>query len=208
MILYLIRHGRSFANTKGLVTGTKIDSLNNIGKRQASSTSKIIKLLNITGSSYITSDWKRAQQTANITFPNVQWKIDKRIGETNAGEVSNIELAQFQIEYPTFYDNYRNQYPGGESHKEMNIRVLDFLNELVTKYGHIDKIVIVAHAGPISCMIQHVVGLSMEKFPAFLAHYASLSIVRYDGPEFGYQNQLIAFSLIGSDRYHEYMSLR
>ena len=178
MILYLVRHGRSFANEDGLVTGTTADTLTPRGVRQVERLKEWLRGRGMDAADrYITSQWRRAQQTAEILRPEVAWEIDARIGETDAGEAAPWKLSEFLSRYPDFYQSPSNCYPLGESHDELNVRVIDWFDELLGSSSGQARIMMVAHSGPISCILQHVSGVSMDRFPAFVPTHASLSIV-------------------------------
>jgi broad specificity phosphatase PhoE len=200
MILYLIRHGKSQANLAGLVTGTLEDPLTEEGISQAQSLGMWLDKAGINGTRFITSTWKRAQQTANILWPQTEWQIESRIGETNAGQVAQWQIDKFTSAMPTFSESHENAYPGGESHQDLNKRVLDWLCETTERNMHQEKVVLVAHSGPISCILQHVVGLEMDRFPAFLPAHASISIINFPATNTGLAPKLLAFSICPAER--------
>lgn len=181
MNLYLIRHGRSFANDKRLVTGSTKDELTAQGVKQVADLKEWIKGIDLEGSVFVTSQWKRAQQTANILWPDVEWVIDSAIGETNAGRVSEWELSHFLSKYPDFYKKSSNNYPNGESHDQLSDRVKHWLNNYLVSTRDNDNVIVVTHSGPISCLLQYIVNVSMENFPAFLPVNASLSVIKFPG---------------------------
>jgi len=197
MILYLIRHGRSIANEDQLVTGNTKDTLSQEGIGQVEGLKSWLFKTGIKADRYITSQWLRAQQTAQILWPDVEWEIDTKVGETDAGKVSEWRLSEFLQQYPNFYTLSSNCYPDGESHDELNIRSILWLTELLNRSGRDDKVVLVAHSGPISCLLQYVTNVSMAKFPAFLPSNASLSIVNF--PDNSVDNAVINGFSLGSD---------
>lgn len=178
MKIFLVRHGYSIANSKKLVTGDKEDELfpGQVDKVRELSL-WLQEKLNVSIDEYYVSDWCRAQQTANIIYPDVEWQVDSRIGETDAGSVKNLTLDEFLELKPEFYAENSNRYPDGESHLELNYRVLAWLNELLAKKDNNRDVMVVSHSGPISCILQHVCGVSMDKFPAFLPDNASISCI-------------------------------
>ncbi len=199
MILYLVRHGQSVANTAGMVTGTQEDKLSEIGVQQARELKEWLKSSGITANHYVTSSWRRAQQTANIIYPDVKWTIDARVGETNAGEVANWESKKFISAFPTFHDGTYNRYPAGESHDELNTRAVEWLLETASSVPPNEKVVLVGHAGPISCILQYAAGVSMDRFPAFLPPNASLSVVEIQPSSNEALPRILAFSLCPQD---------
>ncbi|WP_367189302.1 histidine phosphatase family protein [Burkholderia sp. Ed8] len=193
MMLYLVRHGRSRANEAGLVTGTPADVLSDEGLAQGARMAAWLAETGIAADRHVVSQWGRARQTADLLLPQVQWEVDARVGETDAGEVANWTLARFLAAEPRFHDDPANRYPGGESHLELNERVLGWLRTQLEQ--RCERVMVVAHSGPISCMLQQVTGIGMARFPAFLPGHASLSVVDVrlrDGEPTG---RLLGFSL-------------
>jgi len=177
MIIYLIRHGKSLANSLRLINGTKDDPLTDEGESQIKLLKLKLELMRISPTKFITTDWKRAQQSANYLWPNVNWAIEQRLGETNSGNAATLNIDQFNNLYPNFHNSPYNHFPNGESHVDLNSRVTNWLSLLHNNFCPDDKIAIVTHAGPISCIWQHIMGVGMDKFPAFLQPNASLSTI-------------------------------
>jgi broad specificity phosphatase PhoE len=179
MMLYLFRHGKSHANIARLVTGTPADTLVDEGRRQAEAVRGWIDEAHLNADHFFTSTWQRAQETARLIFPRAEWRIDARLGETDAGSVAQWPLAEFVARHPRFYGDNATPYPGGESHEDLNRRVMDWLDELLAQHAPNARIVVVAHSGPIACLVQHALGIGMERFPALLPSHASLTIIEY-----------------------------
>lgn len=183
MRLYLFRHGLSEANIARRVTGTPEDPLSAQGVNQARAMASWIEAAAIFPERFVTSQWRRAQETARLLFPMAEWEIDPRLGETDAGTVANAPLDSFVRDYPDFYSNYRNAYPGGESHAALNERVLDWLQALRGQDSDnvaVGDIAVVAHSGPIACLLQQALSIGMERFPALLPAHASLTILDWN----------------------------
>jgi broad specificity phosphatase PhoE len=193
MMLYLFRHGKSHANTARLVTGTPADTLVDEGRRQAEAMHAWLGQVPLDADHFMTSTWQRAQETARLMFPRAQWQIDARLGETDAGSVAEWPLAEFVASQPDFYGNNATPYPGGESHEDLNRRVMDWLDELLAQHAADARIVVVAHSGPIACLVQHALGIGMERFPALLPSHASLTIIEYLGNSAGVNADASAF---------------
>jgi probable phosphoglycerate mutase len=179
MMLYLFRHGKSHANTARLVTGTPADTLVDEGRRQAEAMQRWLDQVQLDADHFFTSTWQRAQETARLMFPRAEWRIDARLGETDAGSVAGWPLVEFVARQPGFYHNNATPYPGGESHEDLNRRVMNWLDELLAQQAADARIVVVAHSGPIACLIQHALGIGMERFPVLLPAHASLTVIEY-----------------------------
>ena len=193
MMLYLVRHGRSRANEAGLVTGTPTDVLSDEGLAQGARMAAWLADTGIVADRHVVSQWNRARQTADLLIPHARWEVDARVGETDAGDVADWTLERFLAAEPRFHDHPANRYPGGESHLELNERVLGWLRAQLEE--PCERLMVVAHSGPVSCVLQQVTGIGMERFPAFLPAHASLSVVDvrlHDGEPKG---RLLGFSL-------------
>jgi broad specificity phosphatase PhoE len=193
MIMYLIRHGRSMANERRLVTGTPADSLSHAGRRQAEALGAWLTEQSVRPERFLVSHWNRARETAACIYPDAQWLIDPRLGETNAGSVADFPLERFVREHPFFYDHPTNVYPGGESHLDLNGRVQTWLNDQLQQSCR--SVAVVAHSGSISCLLQHVLQIDMASFPALLPAHATVSIVHFSLLDSVWKGRLAGFSL-------------
>lgn len=197
MILYMIRHAKSIGNEKELVTGTVFDNISQNGMQELEKAKVWFDEAEIKGDYYFTSQWQRAEQTGKMLWPDVVWQNDKRLGETDAGIVADWHLNDFLNKYPDFYDNNDSPYPGGESHNDLNERVLLWLNEILIEYPVNSKIIIVTHSGPISCILQKALKINMDHFPVFLPLNCSLSILDMVNNDIN-KSRLLGFSICSS----------
>ena len=178
MKLILVRHGLSEANQRAVVTGTPEDPLSPAGRVQAQDTGELLAHAGFDAGLCVVSHWKRARESAALIAPGQAFHVDPRLGETDAAEVAEWPLARFLASHPDFYSDHRRPYPGGESHQQLNERVLAWLDEVrIARQGQ--RVLAVTHAGPIACLLQHALGIPMERFPALLARNASLSVIEY-----------------------------
>jgi len=193
MRLTLIRHGQSEANVQGLVTGLKTyDGLSTQGIEQMRSTAGLLQRAAFGAARLYTSDFRRAQQSAALVWPGATFTVDARLGETDAGDVAGWPMAKFLAQWPHFYGDPAHCYPGGESHEALNQRVLSWLADV--RAADDTDVLAVTHAGPITCLLQHALGIPMSAFPALLARNASLSIIEYASADD--RGKVLAFSLL------------
>ena len=181
MIIRFVRHGLSIANEEHLVTGTQSDSLSEEGTRQVSRLSDWLGERISIDDIFYCSPWMRAQETARLLAQHVEWRLDDRLGETHAGTVADWMLDEFRQRYPNFYDSPKNNYPEGESHIDLNNRVISWLEEIITSdhankdTGKENTYIVVTHSGPIACILQSVLGIQMDQFPALLVGNATVT---------------------------------
>jgi broad specificity phosphatase PhoE len=194
------------ANEQKLVTGDFSDPLSEEGISQAQSLHTFVKKQDISGDLYVTSNWLRAQQTAKIIWPDKNWIFDERVGETNAGIASNLAIDKFLEKNPDFYSCYKNKYPSGESHLDLNARVVCWYKEMLESKHN--TVVLVGHSGPICCILQNALGLGMEVYPSLIVHNASLSILEYEKHSKKIRTNIKCVSMLPESRFHEFSQNR
>lgn len=138
-IMYFV-HGTTYDNASGKCSGWKQVELNELGKEQALNLGKITKDLKF--DVMFTSDLIRAIDSSNIAWPNSTKIIDERLRECNYGDYDG-ESKELVV-----YEKYINKpFPNGESLKDVEKRVKEFL-EFIKKEYKGKKVAIVAHRAP------------------------------------------------------------
>lgn len=136
MQIYIIRHGETALNAKGLLQGITDEPLNRNGISLAAETGR--NLRGITFDACISSPLTRARQTAEILLresgnEGVPIEFDDRIMELNCGE---MELSEPDTElHHEFFTNPLafGGFPGGESIAQICERTQAFLSELIAR---------------------------------------------------------------------------
>ena len=137
-IIYYV-HGTTYDNASKLCSGWKQVELNELGKEQA------IDLGKTTPYKFdvlFTSDLIRAINTAELAFPNIKSIQDNRIRECNYGDFDGKDKHLVVYE-----DHIDNPFPNGESLKDVENRIKDFLKYLNDNYKG-KTIGIIAHRSP------------------------------------------------------------
>lgn len=138
-IIYFV-HGTTYDNEMGKCSGWKQAELTDIGKERA------IKLGEIRKDMYFdiifTSDLVRAIDSANLAFPEVKKIQDKRLRECNYGDLDGKDKSLIIYE-----EHIENAFPNGESLKDVEKRVENFIKFLKENYEG-KKVGIVAHRAP------------------------------------------------------------
>ena len=137
-IIYYV-HGTTFDNASKKCSGWKQVELNDLGKEQA------INLGKNTPYKFdvlFTSDLIRAKESAKLAFPKFQVIEDKRLRECNYGDLDGEDKNQIIYE-----GHINNPFPNGESLKDVEKRLRDFLKYVKENYK--DKTIgIIAHRAP------------------------------------------------------------
>jgi len=140
-ITYFV-HGTTTDNEKDLATGWSHGELSESGIKQSKELGKITagKKFDVVFS----SDLKRAVDSARLAFGDKNFIPDKRLREVNYGDFTRKSAKDFK-DRMTEYINV--PFPNGESYKDVEKRITDFLNFLQKKYPG-KNVAIVAHQAP------------------------------------------------------------
>ena len=154
MKLYVIRHGRTPWNEKGLMQGRVNIKLSETGKKEAKDIRE--KLKDISFDICISSPLKRTLETASIVTDN-KYKIitDELLIERNLGEFEGKKYAEY--EKLKFWDyKLNNDSYGVEPVKDILKRTSSFLNNLKEK--DYKTVLIVSHAATIRAINYNIIG--------------------------------------------------
>lgn len=137
-ILYVITHCESCYNRLGIFTGRVDSKLTVEGHKHAEKMAEWLKRTTI-DEAYI-SPLKRTRETVSHIakyHPQMKIVVDERIIERDYGELSRKSKEKYKQDHPDLYPLYHRAYdvapPGGESIKQVEKRVNNFLQEVMGK---------------------------------------------------------------------------
>lgn len=164
---FVIRHGESLSNTKGVINCTDEleDNLTEAGILQTKESAKILKGKSI--DLIISSPLSRTKQTASLVAESIGYAsenimIDERLIETQALGYDGKPWSERRSEYASPRDSFTKEIPGNENLLAIKRRVGDFLYDIENTYQN-KNIVIVSHGAPLSLFPYVVDGLSLEQ---------------------------------------------
>lgn len=162
MKLYVVRHGRTNCNERGIFNGRYDEDINIIGVHQAKILANKIKKLNI--DLIISSPMKRAVSTTNIiNVNNVPIILDDKFIERNMGDLTFVKPNN--IDYKEYTSLYSTKYIGLETISDLMERVFNGLDNIKEKYN--DKnILIVTHGAVTRCINAYFNGLTHNSYIA------------------------------------------
>jgi broad specificity phosphatase PhoE len=136
-------HGTTSDNEQGLATGQADTPLSERGIRESNELKELTK--NIKFDSVFASDLSRAMETARIAFGDRhQVVLDSRLREFDDGDFTRYPISKIGSHE---LDYIEERVPNGESYKDVEKRIADFLNEIRPKMEG-KHIAIVAHRFP------------------------------------------------------------
>ena len=138
-VIYFV-HGTTYDNASNKCSGWKQVELNDLGKQQAKNLGEVTKDLKF--NVIFTSDLIRAIDSANIAWPEYEKIQDKRLRECNYGDYDGESK-----ELVVYEEHINNEFPNGESLKDVERRISDFIKYLKDNYSG-KTVAIVAHRAP------------------------------------------------------------
>ncbi|MGM0216187.1 histidine phosphatase family protein [Enterococcus sp. AZ109] len=155
MKIYLIRHGETDFNNRGLFYGTTDVSLNQTGINQALELQKKLAFLP-TNIPVYTSELVRTKETAQLIFPTQEKLALAELNEKSFGLWEGMNADQIQAKFPIEWQNWLDEPfeatpPDAEPFFDFRWRVLTKFQQLLKQK---QDIVIVSHLGVLRVILQ------------------------------------------------------
>ncbi|MER5880243.1 MULTISPECIES: histidine phosphatase family protein [unclassified Streptomyces] len=186
--LILVRHGRSTANTAGLLAGwTPGVALDERGTQQAAALPG--RLAGLPIAEIVASPLQRCQETVQPlreARPEVPAHSDERIGEAHYGDWSGRKLAELKDEplmevvqaHPS-----TAAFPGGESMRAMQTRAAEAVREWNARverdHGSDAVYLMCSHGDIIKALVADALGLHLDLFQRISVEPCSITAIRY-----------------------------
>ena len=155
-IIYFV-HGTTTDNASKLCSGWKEAMLNDLGREQAENLGKVSRERGDKFDVMFTSDLKRAIESSNIAFQNIEKITDSRLRECNYGELDGKHKSLVVYE-----EHISDPFPNGESLEDVETRMREFVDYLKANYPG-KTIGIVAHRAPQLALEVITRGISWEE---------------------------------------------
>ncbi|RSS75557.1 histidine phosphatase family protein [Streptomyces sp. WAC06614] len=186
--LILVRHGRSTANTAGLLAGwTPGVTLDDHGAAQAAALPG--RLAGLPLAAAVTSPLERCRQTLEPLLaarPGLALHTDERIGECHYGDWSGRKLAELADE-PLMKIVQQHPsaatFPGGESLRAMQARAVDAVRDWNTRiageHGADAVYLMCSHGDIIKALVADALGMHLDLFQRVHVDPCSVTAIRY-----------------------------
>lgn len=185
----LVRHGRTTANTQGILAGrmagVKLDA---VGREQARRTAERLAVVPLVG--LVSSPLERCRQTSRALLerqdPAVALRLDPALTECGYGQWQGRSLAELARE--PLWSVVQGQpsavtFPGGESLAAMQARAVDAVRRhdaaFEAEHGPGAVWAAVSHGDVIKSVLADALGMHLDLFQRLQVGPASVSIVRY-----------------------------
>lgn len=193
-ILVLVRHAESQANTMTMEEAIKSEipvhelPLTEQGRKQAEITGQYLVSRFGQFDLYLTSYFKRAQETLAIMFSGVKFKEDALLAEINFGMRHVLLPNELAIKYPEEISRrakeglYHHRFLGGESCLDVEQRVRLFFQDVLSKGSSNRKILVVCHGTWMMLFRKYIENWTVEEFERRFPkdHPANASVTLYE----------------------------
>lgn len=163
MKLYLIRHGQSEANRKGVHAGWAQVPLTEQGRKEALAAGRLLK--GLTFDKVYTTDLLRAIQTGELAMPGVAKEQTPLLREISVGALAGKNSAACTAEYGERYITQKAEQDftafGGENYEMMARRVGQFM-EMAASGGY-TCVAAFCHEGAVRTALDLVLGLRVNR---------------------------------------------
>ncbi|MCC3776438.1 histidine phosphatase family protein [Streptomyces sp. UNOB3_S3] len=186
--LILVRHGRSTANTGGVLAGrTPGVTLDERGTAQAAALPA--RLADVPLAAAVTSPLLRCRETLAPLLaarPELPLHTDERISECDYGDWSGRKLTELAGE-PLWEVVQRHPsaaaFPGGESLRAVQTRAVDAAREwnerVEREHGADAAYLMCTHGDVIKALVADALGLHLDQFQRITADPCSVTAIRY-----------------------------
>lgn len=186
--LILVRHGRSTANTSGLLAGrTPGVALDEHGQEQAASLPARLRDLPLAAA--VSSPLERCQETLAplaAARPGMPLHTEERLNECDYGEWSGRKLAELTGD-PLMATVQQHPsavtFPGGESMRGMQARAVEAVRDwnarIEAEHGADALYLMCSHGDIIKALVADALGLHLDLFQRIAAGPCSATVITY-----------------------------
>lgn len=177
--IYLTRHGQTESNSSGKMMGWANEDINDVGRAQVERLAARMAKMHL--DAIYTSPLKRAVTTSAIVGKShgLEPRPVQGLIEINYGVWEGLPRAEVRKRWPELQQQLHNDpselaIPGGETFKELEIRVVGAFNKIV-KDEDGREILMVSHQGILKVLVAQLMGISYRDWSKFEIRNASLS---------------------------------
>ena len=177
--IVLVRHGETDWNREHRFQGHADTPLNAAGRRQAVELAELLRGERF--AAVYTSPLRRAAETASIVAARLglQALELEALREIDVGDWQGLTVEEVRTRYPEqLHDAWHSGWPNGESHADLDARVLPALLDLGRRHEGA-RVLGVTHAGPLRTALATSAGLSHEESRARIGRLGNCAVFRF-----------------------------
>lgn len=180
----LVRHGRTAANTAGVLAGwTPGVHLDDTGRQQAVALAERLAPVPLTG--IVSSPLERCRETSQAIRAGrdgLRVRADRRLGEVRYGRWEGQDLAKLSKE-PLWRTVQAHpsavEFPDGEAMRDMQTRAVDAIREWNAYHGADATYLVCSHGDVIKAIVADALGMHLDLFQRIQVDPCSLTVIRY-----------------------------
>ena len=176
MKVWVVRHGESVTNKKGLWTGWSDVPLTEKGEEDAAKAGKLLS--DVKFDKIYSSDLMRARRTAEIAIPNCEYTATKMLREINVGYLSNNPLNTLTAEQKDIADKEGYGAYDGETKAEFHDRIAQFMKQL--EASDFSNVALFSHGGLLRNLLEIVIGIELPQ-RRISCENCTVAIFEYNG---------------------------
>ena len=183
--LYIVRHGETAENVRMAYLGLRDEPLNEAGRRQAECAAEALSQMRLR--LIVSSPLRRAADTAACIHvaSGAELRNDERLREGSfgdwegltRGEVLNRSARDAEL-LLQWEKNPLVAPPGGESHEDVQRRVVSLVEDLAGKFPDA-SIALVSHVGPIKALFAAALGVTLDASRRLFLDPGTISVVEW-----------------------------
>ena len=175
--VYFLRHGRTFSNLKGFISGGKDDQLSANDEKVFISIKRHLEA-ELLGHEYLcfsTNTVRTRQTVSGLGLEQGIVEFDDRLLEVDAGDYAFRTWDDFYFEngHVKKFELINVEFPGGETYLDLCDRCNNFFDELITREE--ERSLLVCHGGAIGMILHIALGIPLGHFPLFTIDNLSLT---------------------------------
>ncbi len=181
----LLRHAEAEGNAAGQTQGRIDHPLTERGRRQARAAAGAFAAYRPVA--LYCSPAQRARETARIAAGDLGLKasLDERLHELDHGDLDGRTIEQIREQHAAFIERWRDEdiadlrFPGGETMREVQQRMVAALDEIAVRHGAADgfvEVAVVSHNLALKALLARVIGVPLAAARRFELGLASLTV--------------------------------
>jgi probable phosphomutase (TIGR03848 family) len=182
----LLRHGRTTANSTGVLAGHQPVELDEVGRAQALAAGERLRAAGLPLAAVVSSPLVRCWQTTTLALPQAQPEAEPGLVECEYGEWSGQPLKQL-AKQPLWQVVQAHPsaavFPGGEAMAAMSQRavtaVRDWDARVTAAHGPDAVWLACSHGDVIKAIVADALGLHLDLFQRIMIDPASFTVIRY-----------------------------
>ncbi|HEX6684213.1 MAG TPA: MSMEG_4193 family putative phosphomutase [Candidatus Limnocylindrales bacterium] len=178
--LILLRHGRTPANSSGILAGDSPVALDEVGERQARAAGE--RLAGVKFDWVVSSPLQRCRQTLSLALPGVSPAVEEGLTECGYGEWAGRSLKDLMGEpmWPVIQAHPSAAgFPGGETMAAMSARAVAAVRRWNETVGPEGVWLACSHGDIIKAIVADALGMHLDQFQRIHVAPGSLTVIKY-----------------------------